>query len=227
MSITTLISTPDTVELVRDQIGAILLSESEAQMALARAVDLDPDLWRLRVFLERSLPFEQFWDAPDKVELEGTQAPIVNVWFDSDTFDLSRSNIVERQGTTAKFNIDCYGYGKDEAAQSGHVPGDLTAAFEAQRCMRLVRNILMAAHYTWLGMRGTVWRRWISGRTMFKPQADEQRHAQHVIGARLVLEVQFSEFSPQVESVPLEMLSIAVKRTEAGELYLTHTTEYP
>ncbi len=221
--ITTLISAPDAVEQVRDKIGEILLTECAGQMALAAAAGSDPDLWRLRVFTERSLAFEHFWDSPDKWEGEGTQCPIVNLWFDSDQFDKSRSNVVERQATTAKYNLDCYGYAKSEAAVAGHVPGDQKAALEAQRCMRLVRNILMAGHYTYLGLRGTVGQRWITGRQTFMPPAERVPTAQHVVGARIVLEVQFNEFSPQVEGVTITAIEVRVSRNSEGELYLADT----
>jgi hypothetical protein len=36
------------------------------------------------------------------------EAPIVNVTFDNDAFDMGSSNIVERQKATGTFNVDCY-----------------------------------------------------------------------------------------------------------------------
>ena len=49
---------------------------------------------------------------------------------------------------------------------------------------------------------------------------------QNIIGARLVFRVTFNELSPQVEAVPLELLSIQVKRAENGEILLQTEYEY-
>jgi hypothetical protein len=38
------------------------------------------------------------------------------------------------------------------------------------------------------------------------------------VGARVALEVQFNEFSPQVQGETLELVSVQVKRTDTGEL---------
>ena len=103
--ITTLIDRLDNVEVVRDQIGAILLVEQLAQQSLATAAIKDPEQWRLRIFSERSCPWEVFQD-PDSDDYDA--APLINVSFDNDAFDMSTSNVVERQKATAAFNIDCY-----------------------------------------------------------------------------------------------------------------------
>jgi hypothetical protein len=218
MTIPILIDKQDTSELVRDQIAAILLVESQSQMALATAAGKDPELWRLRVFSERSNPWADFIDAPDN----GTEdaAPIVNVAFDNETFDGAASNVVERQKAVATFNVDVYGYGKSASQTVGHVVGDAKAAFEAQRGMRLVRNILMAGEHTYLGMRGVVWRRFPQSITAFQPKVDK-RPVQNIVAMRLGLEVQFNEFSPQVTGETLELVSLRVNRdVESGELLM-------
>jgi hypothetical protein len=126
------------------------------------------------------------------------------------------------------FNIDCYGYGISTGTIEGHDPGDARAALEAQRARRLVRNILMAGTYTYLGFPrregAVVWRRWLLSETAFQPQIDG-RQVQHVQAVRLALQVEFSELSPQVPSVTLELISAQVKRTETGQLLLR--ADYP
>lgn len=221
-----LIDKVDTFEILRDQIASILLLETQSQQALAVAASppRDPYLWALRVFSERSNPWGEFQDLPDDVERDPVQ-PIVNVWWNGLQFDQSASNVVERQKGTSTFYVDCYAYATSEdISGGGHRPGDQLAALEAHRAVRLVRNILMAATYTYLGLRGTVWRRWISAIDMMQPEQDA--HAAQRIGcARLTLQVDHSEFSPQVSGEPLELLSVGVKRAETGELYFTAT--YP
>lgn len=212
--ISELIDKQDTFEIVRDQIAAILATEIANQRALAKQAGRDPSDWKLRVFSERSNPWEQFLNPEENRD----DSPIVNVMFEASDFDTGASNIVERQKTTATFNLDCYGYGRSsDNPLGGHHPGDQSAAIEAQKALRLVRNILMAAEYTYLGLRGTVWQRWPQGITSFQPQLDG-RFVQQIVGARLAFRVIFNEFSPQVPLETLELVSVDVIRTETGEI---------
>lgn len=215
-----LIDKRDNFEVMRDQIAAILATEVASQMALATAAAKDPTLWKLRIFTERSNPWEEWRDSP-----VSDTSPIVNVWFDSSSFDESASNIVERQKCVATFNIDCYAYGEAEAKTVGHTPGDEAAAFNVHRALRLVRNILMAGEYTYLGLRGTVWQRFIQSITVFQPQ-QESHTVQQVIGARLAFRVIFNEFSPQVAENVLELVSTTVKRSETGEIVILADYDY-
>ena len=220
MTISTLIDKQDTFEIVRDQIGAILTIEIASQMQLATNAGKDPNDYKLRIFTERSNPWEEFLN-----EVVDT-SPLVNVWFDNSSFDPSKSNVVERQASETVYNIDCYGYGRsrDDGA-TGHIPGDREASFEVQKALRLVRNILMAAEYTYLGLRKTVWHRMPQSITAFQPELDA-RQMQQIVGARLAFRVVFNEFSPQVESVDLELLSVDVIRTEDGEIVLEADYDY-
>lgn len=221
MTISTLIDKQDNFEVVRDQIAAILTTEVASQMQLATDGGKDPDDWKLRIFSERSNPWEQWLN-------EQTDAsPIVNIWYDNSSFDASKSNVVERQVSETIYNIDCYGLGisKDDGG-TGHIPGDREAGFEVQRALRLVRNILMAAEYTYLGLQGLVWQRWPQSVTVFQPQLDG-RQMQRVVGARLALRVAFNEFSPQVVPEILELVTVDVLRTEDGEIVLKADYEYP
>lgn len=214
MTISTLIDKQDNFEVIRDQIASILTLEVVSQMALATLAGKDPDDWKLRIFTERSNPWEQWLnDQTDK-------SPIVNVWFDTSNFNKSSSNIIKRQKLESVFNIDCYGLGiSSDKIAGGHNPGDREAAFEVQRALRLVRNILMAAEYTYLGMRGLVWLRWPQSITAFQPEMNGQA-IQKISGARIAFSVDFSEFSPQIVEETLEFLSIDVKRLEDGEIIL-------
>lgn len=206
-----LIDKVDNVEIVRDQIAAILKVELAHQQTLT--TELMP-----RVFIERSNPWGEY------LEASRIARPIINVWLEGETFDGRASNIVERQTAEATFNIDCYGYGASVDAAVGHVPGDRSAALEAQRAVRLARNILMAGVYTYLGLRGVVGKRWPQSLTMFQPTIDN-RAIQRVVGARLALVVRFNEFSPQVAGEELETLLVEVRKAGTGELFLL--AEYP
>lgn len=219
--ITQLIDKQDNFEVVRDQLGAIMLLETTNQQALAAAADRDPNKWKLRVYTEASNPWEVFLNTP--VE---DRSPIVNIWYDNSSFDAKASNSVERQKADAVFNIDCYGYGvASDIIGGGHTPGDQEAALEVQRALRLVRNIIMAGGYTYLGLRGLVWSRWPQSVTVFQPQMEE-RPVQNVVGGRLALNVAFNEFSLQYVPETLDLLSINVNRSETGELYFRADYDY-
>jgi hypothetical protein len=215
-----LIDKVDVVELVRDRIAEILLVESEQQQQLARAANKNPELWRLRVYTEATDPWEAYiGDQRDK-----DVAPIVNVYWNASTDDAHASNAVERQKVTGTYHVDCYGYGRSRETAGGHVSGDQQAALEAQRVARLVRNIIMAGHYMYLGMRKVVSKRWRDSATAFQPVMDG--HAvQHIMGVRLVFSVDFNELSLQTQGVPLAGISIGIERLSDGLVYLT--ASYP
>lgn len=214
-----LIDKQDTFEIVRDQIAGILVLETINQQNLAIAAAKDPLLWKLRVYAERSNPWEVFLNEPvDK-------SPVVNIWFDSGSYDPGASTTMERQKCDAIYNVDCYAYGESLDTVGGHDPGDKLAALNAHRTLRLCRNILMAAENTYLQLRGTVWSRWMNTITAFQPQFDDQ-HVQKIAGARLALKVEFSEFSPQIPLEVLEYLSAVFKRAEDGQIILQTDYDY-
>ena len=217
-----LIDKQDNFEIIRDQIAAILKLNITNQQALASSAGKNPELWDLRVFLERNNPWEEFQDA------DGPRPPIVNVWFDSSDNDDRASDTVERQKYTGVYNIDIYTCGTSVETAEGHAPGDMDSALTLHRAIRLVRNIIMAGEYTYLGFpRGAnqfVWGgRKVAAINIFQPAADDAT-TQNIMGARIVFRVPFNETSPQVDPVPLEFLSIQVKRAETGEILLV--TEY-
>ena len=222
-SIDTLIDKQDTFEIVRDQIAALLVFEIKNQMALAIAAKKDPEEWKLRVFTERSNPWEQFENPTPKTDLSS----LVNIWYDNGNFPESKGNVVGRQAHEATYNLDCYAFGiSADDPGGGHKPGDKEAALRVQKAVCLVRNMLMAAVNTYLQLRGTVWQRWIQSITIFQPEL-EGVQAQQVHGARIAFRVTFNEFSPQVTPEELELVSVDVRRKEDGEIVLKADYEYP
>lgn len=224
--IETLIDKLDYMELVRDQIGAILLVESTRQQELAaQTPGKKPKDFKLRVFTERSNPWVFGRVDPDSDDPNDDSSPVVNVWFDRDQVMERSSNVVEKQQYDGTFNIDCYGYGVSTSKQGGHDPGDARSAFEAQRASRLVRNILMSGHYVTLGMPKVVGQRMVQGRQTFQPEI-EDRPAERVGGCRVILGVQFKELSPQVQGQPLEIVALDVRRADTGQLYFATQFEF-
>jgi hypothetical protein len=215
--IATLIEGRDNSEVVRDQVAAILALELAQQQVLALAADppQDPNLWKVRVFTERSNPWDEFSSLEEPA---AWVAPLVNVSLDGLNYDPTKSDTVRRTHATATVHVDCYGYGVSRGDGDGHVAGDQEAALEAQRTVRLVRRILMAAHYVTLGMTGVVWGRFVQSVQFFQPMGLERIPVQNVQAARLTLQVSFNEFSPQVEGQPLELIGLDAQRADNGEI---------
>ncbi len=227
--ITELIDQQDNLELVRDQVGAILAVESANQQRLAQLAGKDPNKWALRVFIERSNAWSEFLNRPDPSTptLVDNTAPIVNVWFDRSQVDPKKSNVVSKQQYDATLNIDCYGYGISTGThEGGHDPGDQRSALEAMHAAALVRGILMAGHYVTLAMTGIVAQRMVGGIQSFQPQL-EDRPAVHVVGCRVVLGVDFVERSKQVIGQAIEIISVEVTRRDNGQLLAETQFEFP
>lgn len=223
--ITTLIEGQDNFERVRDRIAEILVLESAGQQALALAADppRNPDLWKLRVFVERSAPWEEWQTDPGDPSYNS--APLVNVSVDTGTYNERSSNTIHRQSQSVTYNVDCYGQGYSRETEAGHDPGDEAAAFEAQRAFRLARNILMASVHNYLGLKGTVGKRFPQGFEAFTPALDAQTVVK-VQGLRFRLVVDMNEFSPQYEGQSLEEIGVEVVRQGTGEVLLAATFHY-
>ena len=216
-----LLVTRDTLEIVRDQIAAILALESAQQMALAPGSGKDPLDWELHVYTDRVSPIGEYLqsDAP-------RLPPIVVVYFQQDSFDGKASDQLKHRyfGT---FVIDCYGYGcsKDDPNDAqAHLPGDIQAEQEATRAARLVRQILVATPYFNLGLPGLVGKRQFVARENLTP-SQEERPVSHVSAFRLKLQVDFDEFSPENSFPNIE--SVAITFTRDGDGRVLVAADYP
>ncbi len=218
--IQTLIDKQDTFELVRDQVAAILALESANQQALAIADGKDPALWELRVYKERSNPWEAL--RTDDGQLPADMSPVINVWYDTSNIDEGASQTIDRQQMNVTINIDVFGIGATTLTPGGgHEPGDRAAALEVQRGARLVRNILMADTYVTLGVprsEGLIGQRQVSNITSYQPEFNNQNAVQ-VAGLRLALQVKVSESGPMAPGVTLELID-AVVFDEDGEVLI-------
>ncbi len=209
--ITTLIDKDDTNQIVRDKIAVILALEIANQRALAvLASKPNPDDWFFNVFIERSRPWEI---ETENDGTEGGQLPLVNVFYDNDVFDNKNSNVVEKQRTKGTFFVDCYGFKSRTAVDAG----DELSSYEADRIAKLVRNILMAAVYTYLDLRTLVTKRYITRREKFQPDI-RQDGFENIVGARITIEVEYDETSPQAVADDLEEIFSEVKLSETGQV---------
>jgi len=213
----TLIDKQDNSEIIRDQIGVILVEELANQQVLAAAAAKDPTDWEMKVYLERHNPIEDFLNTdPESIDLSDF-VPRVNVSIDKADLELAKSDYIEEQGFVGKYLIDVYGFGMAQNQVVGHQPGDEKSAFEAQRAIRLVRNILMASTNIQLQLPTIVCDR-MSTQLKFMPMKIEVSTVHQITAGRLTLEVNYREQSPQYQSVPLAQVDVLVCRAEDGSL---------
>lgn len=200
--------------MIGEKIASILEEEQENQQALAIADGKpDPTLWKLRIFRERENPISVF---QKQAPLADT-SPVVHVNFESANSSLQGSTLALSQKDKGYWHIDCYGYAISKGAGAGHDAGDKLAALEAQRAVRLVRNILMHPAYQQLGLQGVVMTRFPEGphdeygKRQFQPTGSDGQPVSNVIGLRFTLAVTYNEFP--VENIPenLEVLFLEVK----------------
>jgi len=225
--ITELIDKLDNFEIIRDKIALILANEIANQKVIATTEGkINPDEWNFRTYTERSNPWEDFLNINESATLSDN-LPIVNIWFDNYGIEDRSSNTVERQTIGGTFNIDIYALGiSKNKVSGGHIAGDELANREVQRVFRLVRNILMSSHYTYLDLRGVVSKRWIQSVTAFQPDSSG-RDMQQVQAIRVSFNVQFNEFSPQYQGEILELISNEIKRNEDGSVIANIDFTYP
>lgn len=193
-----LLSAPDNVEIVRDQICGILALETANQYELAvEAQDARKDDYNIKVYLENDQPWEL------QTEEDKDVFPLVNVSLVS----VDRGNgstVTNKNNVTASFNIDCYATGTfDGDGRTGRM-----AVVKAWKTARIIRNILCAGNYAYLGLRGVVTARQVRSLTTGMP--NQQMAAGRVCIVRIVMDVDLIEFSPQVSGVEIAPISLEI-----------------
>lgn len=200
---------------VRNQIAAILLTESAGQQAIAIAESVDPRRYGLTVYSERTAPWADLAKVPD----DPADAPrLINVSWDSMSYAENASDIGRQKGTSL-YHIDCFGLGISRSVGEGHIAGDEEARLEAEWNLGLVRGILMSDLYTYLALEGVVWSRFPSEERAL--DLDEQVAAGYNVAVcRMSLQVDFSEYSPEYVAETLSIVAIDVHRQSDGLMYL-------
>lgn len=232
--IDTLIEKRDNFVLIRDELAAILFVEKENQKSLAVAAGKNPELWDFDVYTERYSPWLLLENDQNEITSE---TPLVNVTFDAMNNIDKQSNPIEQQKLTGTFNIDILSAKNDRRIENGDIiAGDELAARDSQRIIELCRNILMSNIYTYIftgidetsgfpvSVRGIVSARMFSNIQTFVPQIND-RPAQHVMGARMQMRIDFLEFSPQISGPELKLISAKCLRTEDGLIYFQADTD--
>lgn len=204
-----LLAEADNIELIRNQIAGILKIETENQYSLAAEQGVE-DLrdFRIGVFVERARP----WDLTGNSEIKNP-FPLINVSLSG--YNGEAGSAQSEKKYKATFYIDCYGCGNLNNTRGDD---DSLATIRAWKTARIARNILMSSYYTYLGLRGTVFKRSILSIQTGNP-SNMPESAVAVTTCRISFVVDFSEKSPQEEGVLFEGLTFK-SLSDNGEILI-------
>jgi len=221
----TLITGPDTWQIVRDRTALILQTESDNQVALAtNAGEPDPSLWKLRVYIQRAKPWEMF--LPDEFGVVSDLSPVINVWHDTQTFPENMGDVVQSQQSDITINMDAYGFAVTmDDGGTGQLPGDEYSARAAEHGAELCRKILMASSNVHLQLQGFVGKRWPGNITEFQPELDAES-AEYITAVRFPMGVHAVEYSPQYTPEILEKVHVDLKRSGDGQVIADAEFDY-
>lgn len=217
--ITILIDKRDNIEILRDEVAAILAIEIANQKVLAVAAGKDPDDFDFDIYIERSSPWELIEDEDGKII---RQVPLVNVYLEGTTFDGTKMSSINQMAYSGNIIIDCLSAKTHKIVGGIKKVSDELASKDVQRVARLVRNILMSAVYFKLNMPTVLNDRYVQSIAMFQPTIGE-RPAQACIGARVTLAVNINEFVPQADMELLELVQGTIERGDDGIVYANVT----
>ncbi|MBQ6782301.1 MAG: hypothetical protein IJP62_13910 [Treponema sp.] len=165
-------SEPDNIEIIRDQIAALLAIDLNKQHEIAmNTLDPNDGDYDVAVYVENDDPLQYVDDATPGAN----PFPCVNVSLDSCDDDKGTAS-VNRQCWTAQFYIDCYATGNTASDEDFGTK----AALKAWKTARLVRRILRAEPNTYLRLRGVV------GKVGFKFQSGEPNNPRGAIRVKMV-----------------------------------------
>lgn len=201
---------PDNIEVIRDQVSAIIFSEMRNQYDLAVAED-DPvaDDYLTTVLIENDEPLQAGGD--------NDLFPMVNISIENE--NKSKGASVNETSRTARINIDCYQTGNTSGKFAGR-----TAMIKAWKLSRCVRAILESDQYTYLFLRGIVSKVNVTSRQGGYPSGMENA-AVKVAVVRVVVEVTFDQDAPQTTGPGLKIFSVTIS-DENGQVVGNIREEY-
>jgi hypothetical protein len=208
--IDTFIHEQDNAEKIRDQIAAILALEIDNQKSKAYQLDVpDKKDYNIKIYLENARPWELTGDK--------NPFPLINVCLQETTENREPGSTLNNTKYTGQYTIDCYGCGNAKNDQEEDISDDSLATIKAWKTVRIARNILMSGFYAYLGIRRFVQKRSIKKITTIVP-AGLPDSGVSIVAARIVLEVNLFEESPQAQATDLE--GISFKSENSGEVVL-------
>jgi hypothetical protein len=206
-----LLSENDNIETIRNQIAAILKIEADNQYLLAKEKGIsDSRDYKIPVFVERARP----WDLTGDNERENP-FPLMNVLLNDYKQDTKPGSAQSEKKYSATFFIDCYGCGNINNTTGDD---DTLGTIRAWKTARIARNILMSSYYTYLGLRGIVFKREITETATGSP-ANMPESAASVTTCRISFVVDYFEKSPQAEGVLFEGIAFS-SLSDTGEILI-------
>jgi len=202
------INSPDSIEIIRDQTAAILTLEFARQHEFAlSAGDADAHDYDVCVYVESSDPLQL-------VNVKDNPFPLVNVSVDSTERDRGSDRMSTRR-MSARIVLDCY------AGSNFTGAADMSAAatLKAWKLARVVRNIINAEPYAYLGLQGTVY-----GRDIVKYEAGAPANVQSAIRVSIVrctLEVDYRDDVDIVSGAAFELASVTIKN-DTGKILINN-----
>jgi hypothetical protein len=185
-------------ELVRDRIGAILLTEIEQQ------VYLGSDITEPEIFIERTVPFSA-----------ENEFPAINVQFAGGVYETK--NVREAEGGYL-YNIDIFTLGKNTSA----ITGDKLANIKLQRLMGVCRAILENPVYRTLSFAPpSLSRVKVQELSIAAPQVQD---GLHTAMGRIVYRVEVDE-DVELKTAPLivdALSTIKLESTDKGYKYISN-----
>lgn len=212
--ITVLIDKQDNMEIIRDEIAAILAVEIANQKVLAVAAGQDASDYDFNIYTEKSSPWELVENSEGEIS---SQVPLINIYIESANLNTSKASDVTSVVYSVKYNIDCISAKNSKITGGSKFSGDELASYDSQRVCRLVRNILQSSQYKYLNLPTIMMDRKLSSITMFQPQISE-RAAQHCVGARIVFQVDVIEYSPEYDAPILDTVFGSCTRGDDGKI---------
>ena len=201
-------SEPDNIEIIRDQIAALLAIDLNKQHEIAmNTLDPNDGDYDVAVYVENDDPLQYV----DDTTPGANPFPCVNVSLDSCDDDKGTAS-VNRQCWTAQFYIDCYATGNTASDEDFGTK----AALKAWKTARLVRRILRAEPNTYLRLRGVV------GKVGFKFQSGEPNNPRGAIRVKMVritLSVDYVE-DVEISQGVIDWEIVGIVTDEAGRVIL-------
>lgn len=200
LQVNELLARPDNIEVIRDEVSAILALELDNQYRLAKEAD-DPhaDDYNVSVYVDND-------DVMQLVNDEETPFPFINISVASSDVE-SGSTAVNRRRMSATFYIDAYATGN----QIGTAEAASGASLKAWKVARLVRNILHAENYLNLNLKDVV--HWRNIERYEQGTVDAGQAAIRAKVVRLTLKVIYWDFVKVNEGVPLAQAEVEISES--------------
>lgn len=201
-----ILTTPDTTEIVLNQIGQILAIEIENQKELLEEEEIVDKDFNIHTFVENNEPWIVQTD-----DDEDSPLPAINVSFDH--YNTDGEDGTDSRIRKATFFIDCYCSGNFDGVGSA----SRVAKLKSLKVARIARNILESAVYRYLDLRGIVIEKHIV--SMQSGEIPPNESSISVCVERIEFEVTYYESSPQMNGEDLDKIGLT-SLSPSGEVLL-------